>query len=145
MEFNFLGNPSQVWNCDETGFEFDAINRQVVAERRQRFVPRVVGGQHEKVSVLCCVSAAGQYMPPQLIYKSASGKVPKGCREGGFEDALYDGQPSTWMSSDLFLKWMTEFFLKCCPSQRPVLLIYDGLKCHVSLETIQLAKDNQII
>ena len=60
---NLLDKPHLIFNADESGFEFDAINKIVAAAKGARHVPRISKGQHEKVTVLACASAAGNSIP----------------------------------------------------------------------------------
>lgn len=55
---SLLDKPHLIFNCDESGFEFDAVNKIVAAARRAKHIPRVSKGQPEKVTVLACASAA---------------------------------------------------------------------------------------
>ena len=55
-----------IFNGDESGFEFDAINKVVATARGAKHVPRVSKGQHKKVTVLACASAAGNSLPPHV-------------------------------------------------------------------------------
>ncbi|KAK3727232.1 hypothetical protein QZH41_006992 [Actinostola sp. cb2023] len=79
---NLTDKPHLIFNCDESGFEFDAINKIVAAARGAKHVPRISKGQHETITVMACSSAAGNSLPPMFIYKSLSGRVPNGVKEG---------------------------------------------------------------
>ena len=52
---------------------------------------------------------------------------------------------SGWIDSELFLSWMNKAFLKHCGSQRPVLLFVDGHASHITLDVIDVAKENDVI
>ncbi|KAK3747130.1 hypothetical protein QZH41_004409 [Actinostola sp. cb2023] len=45
---NLTDKPHLIFNCDESGFEFNAINKIVAAARGATHVPRISKGQHEK-------------------------------------------------------------------------------------------------
>ena len=45
--------------------------------------------------------------------------------------------------NDLFVKWF-EFFLKCIPAARSILLIQDGHSFHVSIQLIKMARENNV-
>ena len=141
---SLLDKPHLILNCDESGFEFDAINKIVAAARGAKHIPRVSKGQHEKVTVLACASAAGNTLPPMFIYKSLSGRVPNGVQEGAPAGTLFTAQKSGWIDKDLYLKWFTELFLKQIPQERPVLLLVDGHKAHVTQEVIEAATRNRV-
>ena len=140
-----LLKPHLIFNCDESGFEFDAINKIIAAARGAKHVPRVSNGQHEKVTVLACASAAGNTIPLMFIFKSLSGRVPNGVQEGAPAGTLFAGQKSGWIEKDLFLRWFKELFLKCIPPEHPVLLLVDGHKAHVTAELIETATANKVL
>ena len=117
----------------------------MAAGRGAKHVPRVSKGQHEKVTVLACSSAAGNSLPPMLIYKSQSGRIPYGVQEGAPTNTLFTGQKSGWIDKDLYLKWFKELFLKHIPEERPVLLLIDGHKAHVTQDVIETAIRNKIL
>ena len=48
-----------------------------------------------------------------------------------------------WINADLFLEWF-KFFIKNIPPTRPVLLIQDRQSSHVSIELVELARENNI-
>ena len=48
-----------------------------------------------------------------------------------------------WITAELYLTWF-KFFLKQIPPARPVLLIQDGCSSHISIELIELAKENDV-
>ena len=85
--------------------------------------------------MLCGASAAGVALPPMIIYSKA---FPGGLYKcSGPDDAKI-------IDSELFLAWMKKVFLKFCGSQHPVLFV-DGHASHVSLDVIDLARENDII
>lgn len=63
-------------NADESGFEFDTINKIIAAARGVKRMPKISKGQHEKVTALACASTAGSSLLPMFIYKSQSRGVP---------------------------------------------------------------------
>ena len=62
--------PPLIFNCNESGFKFDAINKIIPAAQGAKHIPRVFNGHHEKVTVLACASAAGNSLPPMFILTS---------------------------------------------------------------------------
>ena len=63
-----LSDPKRLYNSDETGFSFDAKGRKVVAFKGSKHVYAVSANTRTQVTVLATMSAAGQYLPPMLIY-----------------------------------------------------------------------------
>ena len=142
---SLLEKPHLIFNADESGFEFDAINKIVAAAKGARHVPRISKGQHEKVTVLACASAVGNSIPPMFIFKSQSGRVPNGVQEGAPARTLFTAQKSGWIEKDLYLKWFREVFLRSVPVERPILLLVDGHKAHVMMDVIEEAVANKIL
>ena len=95
------------------------------------------------LTMLCGASAAGVALPPMIIYSKA---FPGGSYKfSGPDDAVYAKSESGWIDSELLLAWMKKVFLKFCGSQRPVVLFADGHASHVSLDVIDLARENDVI
>ena len=71
------------------------------------------------------------------VYMHASGCVPNGVQEGAPAGMLFTAQKSDWIDKDLYLRWVNEVFLKQIPEERPVLLLVDGHKAHVTQHAIE--------
>ena len=143
--YKFLDSPNRIFNCDETAMEFDVISKFVGTKKRQKFVSVQCRGMHEKVSVLSCVSASGTSLPHLFIYKSLSGKIPKYVTNGAEEFTMFQGQNLGWMSKDIYLKWFKEQFPKFSLAERPLLLLFDGLKTHARIKLIEASEESQIL
>uniref|UniRef100_A0A2C9LK08 HTH CENPB-type domain-containing protein n=1 Tax=Biomphalaria glabrata TaxID=6526 RepID=A0A2C9LK08_BIOGL len=65
---SLLNDPARIFNADESGFTFDPKSRRVIACKGSKHVYTVTSGCKTQVTVLACISAAGQYTPPLLIY-----------------------------------------------------------------------------
>lgn len=48
------------------------------------------------------------------------------------------------MDSDLFRKWFAQVFLKHAPTSRPLLLVMDNHESHLSIDLLDMARDNQV-
>jgi hypothetical protein len=77
-------------------------------------------------TAVCCVSAAGFYEPPMLIYKRA-----KACEEfkvGAPPGTIFVFNPeSSYINKDIFVQWMRHFIEFVQPTaNRKVLLLLDG-------------------
>jgi len=95
------------------------------------------GGQHEKVTVFACCSATGNSLPPMLIFKCQSGRVPNSTQEGAPAGTLFAGQKFSRINKDLFFKWFKELFLKSVLPKHPILLLVNGHKAHVMAKLIR--------
>jgi len=96
------------------------------------------------VTAVCCVSAAGQYCPPLLIFPRARmkaellDKAPVG--------AVGVANKSGWINKLTFLQWFDHFLGYFQPKHRssPSLLIMDGHASHISLGLVNKARDNNV-
>ena len=103
----------------------------------------VASGEKEKThTILTCVSTSGVVLPPMMVYLRKK-KVPDNVREGCVPNTLFMHSDTGWINADLFLEWF-KFFIKNIPPTRPVLLIQDEHSSHVSIELVELARENNI-
>ena len=63
----------------------------------------------------------------------------------GPDDALYARSESGWIDSELFLSWFNKIFLKYSVPDRPIMLLTDGHKSHLTLDVVDLCIQNKII
>ena len=99
----------------------------------------------ESVSVLVCVNAAGQEIPPFCIMR---GKTERSLHvyntsEGVF-GARYTYQEKAWMEDVLGVEWFKDHFLKHCGPHRPQLMLLDSHCSHETLGLIEAARENNI-
>ena len=64
-------------------------------------------------------------------------------KQGGVPGTLFECSDNGWINQELYIKWF-KFFIEKIPPARPVLLIQDGHSFHISLDVIQLARDNGV-
>ena len=129
--YNIMDKAERIYNADETMVDLNKSTQRVVVPARHRHAhsTTVAGSQH--VSMMCCVSASGAVMPPNIIFKDA---FPGGdYTRDGPDNCLYSKSDSGFIDGELMRGWFQKVFLKHCPQDRsednPVLLIQDG---HVS-------------
>jgi len=59
----------QVFNADETGVSIVHRQGKVLAQLGQRHVSSITSAEKGKIhTVLSCISAAGQILPPMIVY-----------------------------------------------------------------------------
>ena len=132
----------QIYNCDETFLPLDYTREKVVAAKGSKTVYSQTTGTTDHITLLCCASAAGLPLPPMIIYAKS---FPGGqYRFQGPDDALYAKSESGWIDTELFMTWLNKIFLKYVVSQRPVLLLVDGHKSHITLDVIDKCRENDI-
>ncbi|XP_026185028.1 tigger transposable element-derived protein 6-like isoform X2 [Mastacembelus armatus] len=134
--------PHQIFNCNETGFQLG--RKRVILPKSASLGYKPAPGSRDHVSVLACFSAAGDDIPPFIIYSKA---YPGGVcyKTQGPPDALYGWSDSGCITSDLFKKWFLKHFLVHAQKQRPLLLIFDGHKSPVNLEVVEAARKEDVI
>ena len=62
--------PSQIFNCDETGITCVLKPVEVIAPKGKRVVASVTSGERgQTITVICAMSATGTFVPPLMIFK----------------------------------------------------------------------------
>lgn len=138
---------TRIYNVDETGISsIQKKSKKVLGLKGKHQVGSIASGERgQNTTIVCCMSAAGHYVPPLLLFKRV-----RQCRElsiGAPTGSVVTNNSSAWMDKDMFLKWLQHFANHVQASRsRPVLLILDGHSSHTrSLEAIEFAIDNGII
>lgn len=143
-EYNF--QPDQIYNVDESGLStVQSRTEKILATKGRKQVGSLTSaerGQH--FTVVCCMNAMGNYIPPAMIFPRKNMKAelldntPPGCV--GFP------QESGWMTGQVFVLWLKHFIKFAKPSaEKKFLLLLDGHSSHKHLEVLELAKENNII
>ena len=136
---------SRIFNMDESGISTVQRPPRIIAEKGKRTVGIVTSAERGvTVTMVACMSAAGQFVPPQLIFPRKN-----------FTDLLLTNAPigtlgtcseNGWTNSDLFLVWLKHFVVHVKPTkEEPVLLILDNHASHISLQGLNYARDRGVI
>lgn len=137
--------PDRIYNCDETVFTTAHNPPKVVAARGEKQIGQVTSADRDElVTVLCTVNAIGNALPPVLIFPRVRFKdfFLKGAPAGSLGLANRSG----WMSSELFLLALEHIVRHTkCSMEEPILLILDNHESHVSISTINKAKESGVI
>ncbi|KAJ8965371.1 hypothetical protein NQ317_002874 [Molorchus minor] len=134
-----------IYNMDESGM-LTVPNKipKVISSKGKKTVNKVVSGERgQLITAVCCISAAGVYVPPALIFPRKREKPE-----------LIDGAPpgtilmisdSGFINGDLFLIWLKHFksFINCSTNE-PILLVLDNHSSHISLAAITFCRRNGI-
>jgi hypothetical protein len=119
---------------------------RIVAEKGKRYVGAITSLEKGKtITVLCCVSASGTYVPPMIFPRvrmkpAFMDKAPTG--------SLGVASKSGWINEELFTRWFDHFLEVTQPAacQSKTLLIVDGHSSHVkNFDVIAKARDNNVI
>jgi len=100
------------------------------------------GGQ--TISVMACRNAAGDSLPPSFVTKN---KRPIKVAQELIPDAQFLYSPTKAFDGDNFLTFLTEHFIPHtkCSKENPVLLMFDGLKAHVTAKALDAMEAHGIM
>ena len=100
--------PLNIWNMDETGVSSVVSPSNVIATKGVRQVRKITSGERGKnVTVVCCMNAAGTYVPPLFIFPRK--RMADGLITGAPIGSLGCVTPSGWIDSETFIKWLKHF------------------------------------
>ena len=89
----------------------------------------------------CCINAAGTALPPAYIFPRVRFKSEM--LRGAPAGSLGLANQSEWMRADIFSEVLLHFISYMSVSKdQPGVLIFDNLSSHITLETIELARDH---
>ena len=136
--------PQAVWNMDESGVTNVQKPIKVVATKGKRQVARMTSAERGiTVTVVCCMNAAGQYVPPMLIFPRK--RLAEGLMRGAPPGSIGEVSDSGWTDGELFVKWLKHFVATTNSSKsNPQILILDGHHSHKTLAAVDYSRDNGI-
>ena len=116
---------------------------KVISEVGRKHVYSLTSGEKTRThTVVVCVSASGNAIPPLMIYPRKK-SVPDKMKIGAVPGTMFTSSVNGWITQEMYLEWF-QFFIANIPSARPVLLIEDGHASHITIDVIQLAHKNDI-
>ena len=140
---NLLNKPGEIYNMDESGMPLEHRSPHVLARKGQRKVRYRTSGNKSQVTVIGCINAAGQAIPPFVIFDAKSLNME--WTKGEVVGTTYGLSSRGWVDMELFKGWFSDHFLNYAVSARPLLLLLDGHSSHYNPEAIRLAKENDVI
>ena len=142
-ENDLLDSPCLIFNMDETGMPFDPCPLKVVTWKGHKNPSQVSSGVKSQVTVVACVSAGGQCLPPMVIWDRKM--LPPELAVGEVPGTIYGLSDKGWIDQQLFDMWFHMHFLRYAPPTRPLLLLMDGHSSHYCPETIRSAAQERVI
>jgi DDE superfamily endonuclease len=157
---------TRIYNMDESGFG-TVVNKapKVLAEKGSDVSTPSSGERGINTTVVCCVSAAGHWVPPMVIFKGLRifreygiGLVAgfysfflsritflyltRFLLQGGIIGATESG----YINIELFDVWLAHFISNVKPTkEKPVVLVMDGHTSHTkSMLGLELARDHHV-
>lgn len=129
-----------MYNLDETATTTVQKPQKVIGPKGKH-IGKVTSGEKGTLVTTCCViSAAGQALPPVIIFprKNFKDHMIRGAPTG----TLGLATPTGWMNSELFLHTMKHFIKHTSSSkENPSILIMDNHESHLAIEALDLAKE----
>eukprot|EP00644_Phytophthora_capsici_P002982 jgi/Phyca11/102978/e_gw1.7.1053.1 len=115
--------PGQVWNCDETGFCPQGRKTPRVICSKWMKANVVQSSDRDNVSVMACVNAAGDQLPPMFIFPGKRKQLS--WMDGADDEAVCAISDSSNLNGFLFLHWIKFFdaHLTKRNAAKPALLI----------------------
>jgi hypothetical protein len=139
--------PESIYNADESGYTIVQKPHKVMAKTGKKNVGQITSGERGKtITTVCCMSAAGQYVPPLFIFprKNMKASLTNNAPPGSIGTCT----PSGWINEEKFTMWFKHFIKTVQPQVResPTLLIFDGHASHVrNLDVIEEARQNNVV
>ncbi|XP_020287527.1 uncharacterized protein LOC109856551 [Pseudomyrmex gracilis] len=138
---NLWDRPECIYNQDETGLPLNNRPPNIIAAKGSKDVISMTSVERgENVTVLACMNAAGQFIPPFVLFK--------GVRK---RDDFMIGMPSGteivmtekgWITEDAFKMWLDHF--NRYRTKGKVILILDGHLSHTNLAVVDLCEASEI-
>uniref|UniRef100_A0A915ICQ0 DDE-1 domain-containing protein n=1 Tax=Romanomermis culicivorax TaxID=13658 RepID=A0A915ICQ0_ROMCU len=112
-----IGNrPECIWNLDETGFPLDPNNMTTVSLEGQKVVKIVGGTRRENITALAACNAAGESLPPLIVYGLKANIInsipPEWAGDDNFTLPGTCVSKNEWMTTQVFEDWFKSFALK---------------------------------
>lgn len=135
---------SRLYNLDETGTTTVPAHYKVLAQKGTKQVSKVTSAERGTLVTTCCiVGANGQYLPPIMIFPRVHYKPFM--TTGAPDRTLGLANKAGWMNSECFVKVIHHFIKHTLSSkENPTLLLMDNHESHLSLEGLDLCKENGV-
>ncbi|XP_045501117.1 uncharacterized protein LOC123698513 [Colias croceus] len=144
---DILEDPNRMFNGDESGFSLCPKSGKVLGPKGYRNLYQIkAGNEKDNLTVLVTFNASGEICPPLIVFPYI--RPPKSVTDSMPKDWTLGRSESGWMNGDVFFeyivndfnKWITEKNIK-----KPVLLLVDGHKSHMSLALSSVCEELGII
>jgi hypothetical protein len=137
---------SRIYNCDETGVSTVHQPSKILAKKGKHQIGALTSGERGRnITVVCCVSATGHYVPPAFIFPRKRMKAE--LMDNAPNESLAVCEKSGWMTSLVFRQYL-EHVVKHSHAtiDNPILLVLDGHSSHTkSLEVLEYATQHGVI
>lgn len=137
---------SRIYNCDETGMSTVHQPSRILAMKGKHQIGALTSAERGKnITVVCCVSATGHFVPPAFIFPRKRMKAE--LMDSAPTESLAVCEKSGWMTAKVFRQYLEHVVKHCHPTpEKPILLILDGHSSHTkSLEVLDYATQHGVI
>jgi hypothetical protein len=112
-------------------------NGMVVGHSYRKFLQSKDGRSREWVSIIECISADGQFLPPLVIFagKHVQQQWYPDAEKERYADWYFEAFPKDWTNDDIAVQWLKRVFIPFTKPENPEewrLLILDGHKSHTT-------------
>ena len=142
-ENDLASQPCRIFNVDETGLCLNPSPLKTVHVKGQKNPSQCSSGNRGQITVVGCVSAGGQIIPPMVIWNRKT--VPAQLAQMECPGTVYGLSTKGWIDQKLFDLWFRKHFLRYAPTDRPLLLLLDGHSSHYCPDTIKLAAEEGVV
>lgn len=140
-----------IFNADETGFGSDPSRLRAIGTKGTPLNRLCDGSGRDSTTVLACVSASGEHLPPLIVYKGVSVQSRWMAKEE-YPGTMYAATRNGWMEETTFYQWVSKMFIPHVQLKRelngwvnkPAILFFDGHASHISLRIVELALRHDI-
>ncbi|XP_046576244.1 MFS-type transporter clz9-like [Haliotis rubra] len=144
-KYNLKDNPNRIYNIDEKGIVENHTPPSVVSSS-QATPYAVTCPRSSTTTIIGCGSASGAVIPPYFVFKGK--RMREENMTGSTPGAAGTVSDSGWSNSQIFRQYLEHHLLKnsvIASVDRPLLILYDGHRSHVSLSLITWAREHNII
>ena len=104
LQNDLVSKPGLIFNCDESGMPLSYRPGMVIAKKGKKHVTGLVSGNKTQITVLVCASAAGNPIPPMVIFDRKN--LNQELTIGEVPGTMYGLNPgSGWIDQELFHDW----------------------------------------
>ena len=140
-------NAHRIFNMDESGFPLQGTNSKlkVVAETGSKNIHRLASDSKEQITVLACVSAAGEFQKPLIIFPGK--RAPKwNFGTANPEDYDVGYTASGWITAESFFSYFSSLFhARNEDIEHPIIVFSDEHTSHVNVAISEYCMGNDII
>ena len=105
---------------------------RVVARKGKKKVGYCTSGNKSQITIVGCINAIGQAMPPFIIYDTKN--LNMNWTKEEVPGTTYGLSDNGWIDMELFKQWFQRHFLRHAGASRPLLLLLNGHSSHYNIE-----------